>query len=71
MAVETIGQSAVRFSGDLQMRQDQGKLVALATVFYNPETDQVEHYFPEAITPEEAIAILKAFHCYPIERRKR
>ncbi len=58
-------ETAVRFSPDLQARQDQGELIALTTIFYDPGTDRLEYYFPTNLTEAEAIAMLRRFKCFP------
>ena len=62
---DTSVESKIHFSGPLLEKQDAGRLISLATVFYNPETDSLEHYFPCSISEEEAIAMLRRFRCYP------
>ncbi len=63
--MRTTTESTVKFSPDLQARQDQGELIALATIFYDPGTDRLEYYFPENLTEQEAIAMLRRFKCFP------
>ena len=58
-------ESAIRFRGDLAEQQDRGQLIALTTIFYRPETDRLELYFPESITEEEAVSMLRKYRCFP------
>jgi len=57
--------SAIRFRGDLADQQDRGQLIALTAIFYRPETDRLEFYFPESISEEEAVAMLRKYKCFP------
>lgn len=56
------------FNGEVERKLEEGKLIPLAMVYYNPENDSVEYYFPVAGTKQEKIAMLKKFECWPNER---
>ena len=55
----------LHFTDDVQELVKRGNLIPLVVVFYKPQEDKLECYFPTAITEEEALAILRKYDCFP------
>jgi hypothetical protein len=61
----SVAAPTIRFSDDLQGRQDRGELIALATFFFDPKSEHLTVFFPDTLTEEEAVAVLKKYRCWP------
>jgi hypothetical protein len=54
-----------QFGEEVGAAVEQGKLVPLSQIFYNPESDCLEYHFFTNIPKEEILALLRKYRCYP------